>query len=130
MISSSKTYKAKSNKVSKAYIFRATYNDFDSDRLILYVRGFTLAPLASCLMVLPVHSQTNLIIDLLMLIGFDLQSIASLDLQLSVQESLALGVQSTNKHGATSFQHAEKLLIVDECKLASRRANQLKDLLP
>ena len=65
------------------------------------------------------HSETNLEIVFVVIMRFDLKSVTSFDLKLTVEECLALGIEGADVDRALAFKHGKKVLRVYEGHLAN-----------
>ena len=65
------------------------------------------------------HSETNLEIVLVVIMRFDLKSVTSFDLKLTVEECLALGIEGADVDSALAFKHGKKVLRVYKGHLAN-----------
>ena len=65
------------------------------------------------------HSEADLEIVLVVIMRFDLKSVTSFDLKLTVEECLALGIEGADVHRALAFEHSKKVLRVYEGHLAN-----------
>jgi len=75
------------------------------------------------------NSKTDLKVVLVVIVSLYLQCVTTLDLKLTVEESLPLGVECTNIDSTLAFEHGKEVLCVNESHFANRRTNELKDLL-